>query len=233
MHGVPTRRVFVYVAAGLIVLAVGVAGLWASRGAEGGGDVVLETAVEVAEAGSMGSAAPGGIVGDAGSSSTTSTIEVAKIWVQVAGAVRRPGVYQVESGARAFEAVLAAGGFAENADQQGVALAARLSDGCRLYVPVGGEAPAGQVQAPTQSMAGLSGGPAAPEGAAGGAAGPVSLNTATLEQLDSLPGVGPALAQQIVTYREANGPFISVDQLDEVPGIGPAKLEQLRPLVGL
>ena len=63
--------------------------------------------------------------------------------------------------------------------------------------------------------------------------GPVSLNSATLEQLDALPGVGPALAQQIVTYRETLGPFTSVDQLDDVSGIGPAKLEQLRPLVGL
>ena len=61
----------------------------------------------------------------------------------------------------------------------------------------------------------------------------MSLNTATAEQLDSLPGIGPAIAQQIIAYRETQGPFTSVDQLTEVPGIGPAKLEQLRPLVGL
>ncbi len=70
-------------------------------------------------------------------------------------------------------------------------------------------------------------------GAGGATTGPVSLNTATLEQLDSLPGVGPAIAQDIIAYREAQGPFTSVEQLTEVPGIGPAKLEKLRPLVGL
>jgi len=70
-------------------------------------------------------------------------------------------------------------------------------------------------------------------GTTGAAAGTISLNSATLEQLDSLPGVGPATAQEIIAYREAQGPFTSVDQLTEVPGIGPAKLEKLRPLVGL
>lgn len=69
--------------------------------------------------------------------------------------------------------------------------------------------------------------------ATGSTAGPVSLNSATVEQLDALPGIGPALAQQIVVYREANGPFTSVDQLNDVPGIGPSKFAQLRPLVGL
>jgi competence protein ComEA len=64
-------------------------------------------------------------------------------------------------------------------------------------------------------------------------AGPVSINKATLEELDALPGIGPALAQQIITFRETQGPFTSIDQLTDVPGIGPSKLEQLRPLVGL
>ena len=64
-------------------------------------------------------------------------------------------------------------------------------------------------------------------------AGPVSLNSATVEQLDSLPGIGPALAQRILSYRETQGPFTSIDQLGDVPGIGPSKLEQLRPLVTL
>ncbi len=133
-----------------------------------------------------------------------------------------------------FQAVLEAGGFSDEADQEGVALAASLTDGCRVYVPRVGE-PAGEtVQTPTQSSAGITGGSSTGGSAAGGTStGPVSLNSATLEQLDALPGVGPALAQQIVTYRETLGPFTSVDQLDDVSGIGPAKLEQLRPLVGL
>ena len=83
-----------------------------------------------------------------------------------------------------------------------------------------------------QSAAGITGG-SVDCGAGGGPGGVVSLNSATSEDLDALPGIGPALAQQIITYRETNGPFTSVDQLTDVPGIGPAKLEQLRPLVGL
>jgi len=142
--------------------------------------------------------------------------------VQVAGEVRRPGVYRVASDARVFEAVLEAGGFTEQADQQAVPLAARVSDGCKVVVPKVGAA-----AGPVVSSDPLGG------SATGSTAGVVSLNSATLQQLDSLPGIGPALAQQIIAYREANGPFTSVDQLTDVPGIGPSKFAQLRPLVGL
>jgi competence protein ComEA len=238
MHGIPTKRVLVYVVAGLVVLAVGAVGLWSLRGGDGAGGVVVEAVDDGGRSSDSPQARVGGLPVETVSSETTTT-QVSKIWVQVAGAVRRPGVYQVESGARVFEAVLAAGGFADGADEQGVALAASLTDGCRLYVPLENET-AGQVvqppamQVPTESTAGLSAGSTpGSSGGVGQAAGPVSLNTATVEQLDTLPGVGPALAQQIISYREANGPFTSVDQLDDVPGIGPAKLEQLRPLVGL
>jgi competence protein ComEA len=234
MHGIPTKRLFVYIAAGLVVLIVGVLGLWSMRGASSVGGVVIEADGAGGEGGDAVQTATGGVGLDTVTSSTTSTTQRPKIWVQVAGAVRRPGVYQVVADARAFEAVVAAGGFAQEADPQAVALAARLSDGCRLYVPRQGESAPGQVQAPIESTAGLSGGSTSEEGGgAAGEAGLVSLNSATAEQLDTLPGVGPALAQQIVTYRQTSGPFTSVDQLDDVPGIGPAKLEQLRPLVSL
>ena len=231
MHGVPTKRLIVYIAAGLIVLLVGVAGLVAMRGGGKASSASLVLDAATPATGSSGSAAAGASPVTAEAVSTTTT--VATIWVQVAGAVGRPGVYQLSADARVVEAVLAAGGFTADADQQATAMAARLSDGCRVYIPKTGEPPAGQAQAPAQSSAGVSPDTGAGSTQSSGTGGLISLNTATVEQLDSLPGVGPSLARQIVAYREAKGPFTSVDQLDDVPGIGPAKLEQLRPLVSL
>lgn len=236
MLGIPTRRLFVYVVAGLIVLLIGAFGLLSLRS---GSDDTGETLVIQAAGPPDGTTETGGasraIYEPATpGASVTSTTQTQMIWVQVTGAVRRPGVYQVAADARAFQAILAAGGFADDADQQAVALAARLSDGCRIDVPREGEAGPGEVHSPGISSAGITvdtsvGGPAP----GGSSTGVVNLNTATLEQLDTLPGIGPALAQQIISYREAHGPFTSVDQLNEVPGIGPARLEQLRPLVGI
>lgn len=249
MPAIPAKRIFVYVATGLVVLVAGTLGLVAMRSGTAASPegVVIQAGDPAggatggatgAAAGSFGAIAGGGDAWVTTSSSSTSTTRAPKMWVQVAGAVRRPGVYQVGADARVFEAVLEAGGFTDDADQEAVALAAALSDGCRVYVPRIGESPGGVLQTPTQSTAGIaggslgggSGGGSSTSGAAGGI---VSINSATLEELDALPGIGPALAQQIITYREKNGPFISVDRLTDVPGIGPAKLEQLRPLVGL
>jgi competence protein ComEA len=113
------------------------------------------------------------------------------------------------------DAVSSAGGATPKADLALVNLAAPLSDGQQIVVPA---------RAPPVSAAG--------GGAPGGAAsGPVHLNSATVEQLDALPGVGPVTAQKIVDYRQAHGAFASVDDLDAIPGIGPARLEQLRDLV--
>lgn len=238
MSAVPRKRLLVYAAAGLLVLAVGAAGLIAARpsaNARTEGMVLDMTgAVEVLGAGSAGSAAgsgegstPGQIgdgVGSAGSerpAATTTTTGASLIFVQVAGAVQRPGVYEMPDGTRAFQAVLEAGGFTAEADQEIVPLASRLTDGCRLYVPVIGETVSGPVLSQT---AGAGGGSTVTSGL-------VSLNSASAEQLDSLPGIGPSLAQQIITFRDTQGPFTSVDQLADVPGIGPSKLEQLRPLV--
>jgi competence protein ComEA len=237
MPAIPTKRLFVYIATGLVVLVVGTLGLVSMRSgsASSAGGVVIEAGDG---AGGSGTTTYGAVavVGEAWAttSSSTGTTEAPRIWVQVIGAVRRPGVYQVAADARVFEAVLEAGGFADDADQEAIALAAQLSDGCTVYVPREGEAPAGEIQAPAQSSAGIIGGSSEGGSSAGvSSGGIVSLNSATLEQLDTLPGIGPSLALQIVTYRETQGPFTSVDQLTDVPGIGPAKLEQLRPLVGL
>ena len=136
--------------------------------------------------------------------------------VDVVGAVRRPGLYRLAQGSRIADAVTRAGGVTTKADLAQVNLAAPLADGEQVVVPRRG-APG----------AGVAAGGAAP----GAPASPVQLSTATLEQLDTLPGVGPATAQKILDYREKHGAFSSVDELDAVPGIGPKRLEQLREVV--
>jgi competence protein ComEA len=139
------------------------------------------------------------------------------VYVDVVGAVRRPGLYRIRSGARVADAVAHAGGPTRKAELQLVNLAALVADGEQVVVPRRG---AGGLPA------------AAGSGAAGSApTGPVHLNSATLEQLDALPGVGPVTAQKIIDYRTQHGGFGSVDDLDAVPGIGPARLADLRPLV--
>jgi competence protein ComEA len=148
---------------------------------------------------------------------TTATAARAVV-VDVTGAVRRPGLYRLPDGSRVADALARAGGVTPRAQVELVNLAARISDGEQVLVPRRG-APA------AAAGAGRGGG----GGAA--AAGPVHLNSATLEQLDSLPGVGPVTAQKILDFRQEHGAFGSVDELDAIPGIGPARLEQLRELV--
>jgi competence protein ComEA len=137
----------------------------------------------------------------------------AALVVHVVGAVRRPGLYRLREGSRIADAVARAGGATRRADVSLVNLAAPIADGAQVVVPR--RAPAGAAAAGNG-------------GAAAATAGPVHLNTATLEQLDELPGVGPSTAQKILDFREQHGAFTSIDELDAVPGIGPARLEQLR-----
>ena len=132
--------------------------------------------------------------------------------VDVVGAVRRAGLYRLRGGARDADAVARAEGVTRRADLEQINLAAPLADGQQVVVPRRGAAGAA--------------------GAEGGAqAGPVHLSTATVEQLDSLPGVGPVTAEKIVAYRQQHGGFHSLEELDAIPGIGPARIEQLRGLV--
>lgn len=145
----------------------------------------------------------------------------AQVIVHVAGAVSAPGVHELGAGARVVDAVRAAGGPVGDADLDGLNLASPLVDGQRVYVPVAGEVDPASV--PSGATAGVSETASAP--------GPVDLNTATAEQLESLPGVGPATAAAIIDDRDRNGPFASVDDLDRVSGIGPAKLSAIRDLV--
>ena len=135
--------------------------------------------------------------------------------VDVVGAVRRPGLYRLPSGSRVADALARAGGATAKAQVDLVNLAAPIADGEQIVVPRKGQATAAGGGSPPASAT----------------AGPVHLNTSTLEQLDALPGVGPVTAQKILDYRQQHGAFASVDELDAVPGIGPARLEQLKDLV--
>jgi competence protein ComEA len=148
--------------------------------------------------------------------STTTAAAAPGLVVDVVGAVRRPGLYRLSEGARVADALERAGGASRRAQLDLVNLAAPISDGEQIVVPRRG------------AVAAVGGGGG---GAPGAPAGPVHLNTATLEQLDALPGVGPVTAQKILDYRQEHGAFASVDELDAIPGIGPARLEQLRDLV--
>jgi competence protein ComEA len=137
------------------------------------------------------------------------------IVVDVAGAVLRPGVYRLPRGSRVLDAVRRAGGLTRRAERTAVNLAAPVSDGQQVLVAARGS--------PGAVSAGGAGAPPA--------SGPVSLSSATAEQLDTLPGIGPVTAQKIVSYREQHGPFTSVEGLDAIPGIGPARLAELDGLV--
>jgi competence protein ComEA len=141
-------------------------------------------------------------------------------FVHVTGAVRRPGVYRVPAWARLDFAVKRAGGAAAGANLEGVNLAAKIADGQQVVVP-------------RKGAAGAASGELGVGDPAGGPSGPVSLNTATPEQLDQLEGVGPATAQKILEWRKQHGGFRSVDDLKQITGIGPKKFAALKDKVGI
>lgn len=151
--------------------------------------------------------------------------EPALLVVDVAGAVVRPGVHELPASSRVADAIDAAGGFTADADRVRLNLAEPLTDGSRVWVPAFGEL-SGPDLVPV--VTGPGAGTGAGEGAQAGS-GPVDINTADAASLESLPGIGPSLAEAIVEHRQRNGPFASVDELVEVSGIGPVKLEQIRP----
>jgi len=146
------------------------------------------------------------------------------IQVDVAGAVQRPGVYQLPAGARAGAALAAAGGLAANADEDAVNLAQPLQDGERLAVPTA--RPAQVAVAAGADLTLTRGG-----GIDLGGASLINVNTASAKELEALPSIGPVTAQAILDYRTANGPFRTVEEITKVKGIGPATLEKIKALI--
>jgi len=202
MREIDKPQLAVYVAAAIAIALIGARYLRESRPAAGGG--------------AQGKPVPVRVSGGGGPAGTGPVV------IQVAGEVRRPGVYTLRSGQRVGDAVRLAGGLTAKADLTGVNLAAKAEDGRQVLVPARGVSAAGV------SSAGAAGanGSAAASGAAPSA--PINLNTATAEQLDTLDGVGPATARKILAYRTEHGGFRSVAELDQVPGIGPARMAALR-----
>ncbi|HZF88291.1 ComEA family DNA-binding protein [Streptomyces sp.] len=199
----------------LLVVAAGFAvqHFWSGRTETVRAPEVVEAAPH-AEAAAPHAEAAGDPAGTAGPASTPG----AEIVVDVSGKVREPGIHRLPAGARVVDALEAAGGVRPGTDLDGLNRARFLVDG--EQVVVGGPAPA-PVPAPGSAGGALGAAPA----------GPVSLNTATVEQLDTLPGVGPVLAQHIIDYRTRHGGFRSVDELREVNGIGERRFADLRDLV--
>ncbi|MCL6106922.1 MAG: ComEA family DNA-binding protein [Actinobacteria bacterium] len=138
-----------------------------------------------------------------------------KIVIHVVGAVAHPGLYESSSGARVADAIGLAGGATQSADLSRINLAAKIADGQQVIVPEkGAPAAAGAANSsPAQAQA------------------PVNLNSATVDQLTTLDGVGPKTAQKIIEYREAHGGFKNVEDLLQVPGIGPVKLDRIKDAV--
>ncbi|MEP7763675.1 ComEA family DNA-binding protein [Sanguibacter sp. 25GB23B1] len=145
------------------------------------------------------------------------------VLVHVVGQVATPGVVEVAVGSRVIDAIGAAGGLTAGADTAAVNLAREVVDGEQIYVPLPGEVAPG-ASTGTSTAPGGGGAVAAPTGL-------VDVNAATVDELDTLPGIGPALAERIVQWRTDNGEFATVDQLADVSGIGPSVLGKIRDLV--
>ena len=188
--------------------------------------VVVVLGVRFMQGQARGSAAPAASASAPASGTANGTVRLEPrkatvALVHVAGAVRSPGVYHLRDGERIQDAVRRAGGPRPGADLNAINLAAKVADGQQVVVPRRGAAGPAQVGG---AAAGEPGGP--PQA-------PVSLNTATAEQLDTLDGVGPATASKILDYRRQHGGFRSIDDLGEIPGIGPKRLAALRGKVQL
>jgi competence protein ComEA len=204
---------------GAIAVALLFVGARAVRGEDGGGgdsEAAYTSSYGDYESGSGGDESEAGDgAGEAGDESFAVSGSGSDVVVDVTGAVGRPGVYRLPAGSRVDDAVQRAGGATGKAELDSVNLAARLADGQQVVVPE--RVPSG--------AAGAAG--AAPP-AAGAEEAPISLGTATVEQLDTIDGIGPVTAEDIVKFREEHGGLSSVDQLDQISGIGPATMEALR-----
>jgi len=199
MPALSRSQLLLYGAIAATVLLVGAR--WVASGPQRGAD-----AGGIAFAGE-GGAKDGGevLAGDAGGGEDAV--------VHVAGAVAKPGVYRMPAGSRVADAIERAGGPTGGAAADAINLAARIADGQQITVPARAARP---------------GGVAAGEASTAPADGPISLGTATLEQLDTIEGIGPVTAQDILDFRDQQGGLSSIEELDQVSGIGPATMEALR-----
>ncbi len=218
MNGSGKGQMAAYAVAAVLLVVGGAYLLRADSGGApaGAGGVALDGAGGGA-AGAGAKAQPGGGAGDG------------PVYVHVAGAVRRPGIYRVRAGSRVAVAVRRAGGLTRRADLTAFNLASTVRDAQQVIVPRRGQGGATAAAAPP----GAAGGATTPTGAPpGGAPGrPISLKTATPEQLDSLDGIGPKLSAAIIAYRNQHRGFKSVDELQEVDGIGEKRFAALRKAV--
>lgn len=153
--------------------------------------------------------------------SSAKSSSVAEVYVDVDGAVVRPGVYRLKDGARVSQAIDAAGGLTTEADVTGLNRASKVTDGQKIYVPTVGE------QQAAAAVDGAESGSATTSGA-GSSSGLVNINTASAAELQTLSGIGPSMAQSIIDERSKNGPFASVDDLMRVSGIGEKKLAKIK-----
>ena len=185
---------------------------------------------EAGPASSAGSGSAGGPASAGGATSGGDTAGSGQIVVDVDGAVAHPGLYKLPPGSRVQAALAAAGGLSPQADAHRINRAAKLHDGQKLYVLSQGESAPPLAASNGQGCEGQSctSSDGADAGSDAEGQGLVNINTANATQLTQLPGVGPAIAQKIIDYRTANGPFTSVDDLTKVPGIGAAKLAQIK-----
>lgn len=206
------------VASAVVVLAVVAGSYWLVKPPP----ATTETKLPYANSSSNSTHTSSTIASVGGSLVPPPTVGSQVLVVHVAGAVHTPGVYRLDAGSRVVDAVLAAGGVAADSNSDAINLAAVLTDGARVYVPRVGEV------SPPVALVG-----SGAAGAGSTTSGPVNLNSATADDLDTLPGVGPATAAAILAYRDQHGPFTSVDDLADVRGIGPVKLDALRGLIAV
>jgi competence protein ComEA len=201
----------------LVVVAVVAGVIWYRLGVGGGDDASAAPRARASEPSAATSAPP--------TSSTVPKGASAQIAVHVAGAVTTPGVVELDEGARVIDALEAVGGAHADADLDRLNLAAKVTDGERVFVPKVGQADPGVVAGGTAG--GSAGGASATPG------GKLNLNTATQAQLEELPGIGPTYAQAIIAERERRGGFTSVNELRSVRGIGDKRFSEIAPLVAV